>query len=291
MNGSSFSLKIFKIVIFFGYFLIFYSSNYEYYLKKIIFFNFIIKIYHENPFFTIMIPNFNKSDHFISCFNTIFCQKFSNFEIVVVDDFSRDDSIQKLYNLSYYLQLKIIKHKETKGTLASRIDAAKSSIGKYLISLDPDDQLECDLLEELYKYLKSEKYDILQYHYKIKSKKGIANANPTPVLKGIFNKTELYDLKWETCSLWKICFKRNVLLKGISIIPSYLYHIIGSEDLVIFFSVLIFCNNFRVIDYFGYIYTYNNQPHIIREIRNENYKTAVAFVKKLWKSYNLIYKS
>ena len=77
------------------------------------------------------------------------------------------------------------------------------------------------------------------------------------------------------------------MLKGISAIQNNLSYMIGSEDLVLFFSVLLFVNNYKVIDYFGYIYTYVNHPKIIRKKRNENYQIGIDFISKLWAKHNL----
>lgn len=237
-------------------------------------------------FFSIVIANYNKASYFNRSFGSIYCQNFTDFEVIVVDDFSSDDSLSYLKNISN-LHLKIIEHNENKGTLASRIDAARNSAGKYLITLDPDDELECGLLATLYKYLKNEEYDILQYHFKIVAKGGSGHVKQTPLADGFFNRTSLIIMKWETCALWKICFKRNVLLKGVSIIPTKYYYLSGSEDFVIFYSVLIFCNSYRVIDYYGYTYYYVVPKRSALSKRDKYYKTARSLVNELYKENNI----
>lgn len=237
-------------------------------------------------FFSIMIANYNKVDYFNRCFGSIYCQNFTDFEVIVADDFSSDDSVSYLQNITN-LHLKIIEHKENKGTLASRIDAARNSTGKYLITLDPDDELECGLLDTLYKYLKNEEYDILQYHFNIIAKGGCGHAKQTPIKDGLFNRSTLITTNYSTCALWKICFNRKVFLKGISIIPTKYYYLSGSEDYIIFFSVLIFCNNYRIINYYGYTYYYVVPKRSVLIKRNKYFQIANALVKELYKKNNL----
>lgn len=275
------------MLILFGYIFILYEMYYESKSKKNLNFDLIIFNYQQNPFFSILISNYNKIKYLNRCFSTIICQNFKYYEIIFVDDFSKDGSIEYVKNITNH-KIKIVKHKENKGTLAARINSVKTSSGKYLITLDPDDQLVCGLLDELYKHSKDNEYDIIQYQHEVLSKRGeIGKTEAMPVASGIFNRTEILKIKWKTWSLCRICVKRSLMLKGISAIQNNLSYMIGSEDLVLFFSVLLFVNNYKVIDYFGYIYTYNNHPKIIRKKRNENYQIGIDFISKLWAKHNL----
>lgn len=58
----------------------------------------------------------------------------------------------------------IIKHNTSLGILHTHVDAIKESKGKYIVSLDPDDELVCGLLNELYSYLSVNEYDIIEFH-------------------------------------------------------------------------------------------------------------------------------
>ena len=46
----------------------------------------------EKPFFTVIIPTFNRADKLVKCLNSVLSQTFDNFEIVVFDDGSSDNT-------------------------------------------------------------------------------------------------------------------------------------------------------------------------------------------------------
>ncbi|NRA93994.1 MAG: glycosyltransferase family 2 protein, partial [Psychroserpens sp.] len=48
------------------------------------------------PFFSIVIPLFNKENHIVSTLETVWNQSFSDFEVIVVNDGSTDNSLDKL---------------------------------------------------------------------------------------------------------------------------------------------------------------------------------------------------
>ena len=50
--------------------------------------------------FSILIAHYNNWDYFQECYQSINNQTFKDFEIIIVDDCSTDDSFQKLVNLS-----------------------------------------------------------------------------------------------------------------------------------------------------------------------------------------------
>jgi len=79
--------------------------------------------------------------------NSIKNQSFKNYEIVILDDASEDDSINiinKFISKNQNLKIKFIKQTKNLGTFASREKVLKSSSGKYILFCDADDYLEED---------------------------------------------------------------------------------------------------------------------------------------------------
>ena len=118
----------------------------------------------KEPFFSINIPLYNKLSYLNRSFSSIICQDFTNFEIVVIDDFSTDESVNYIRNLSLP-NTNIFQHTKNCGILKTRVDGYKASKGDYIVDLDPDDNLICGLLSELYSYLSHEEYDVIEYQY------------------------------------------------------------------------------------------------------------------------------
>lgn len=91
----------------------------------------------KRPFFSIVIPVWNRADCIGRCLESIFNQDFDDYEIIAVDDGSDDKSvaIMKSYTDS---RLKIIEHKENRGVCAARHTGTSIAKGQWVVSLDTD---------------------------------------------------------------------------------------------------------------------------------------------------------
>ena len=102
----------------------------------------------ENPEVTAVIPVYNSKNYINRCIKSIQNQNMSNIEIILVNDFSTDDTLN--YTLSLQEEdprIKIINNKKNMGILYSRSVGALSAKGKYIFPIDNDDMY---LGEELF---------------------------------------------------------------------------------------------------------------------------------------------
>lgn len=111
---------------------------------------------HREIFFSIIIPIYNMEKYLEKCINSIICQKFDGYEIILVDDGSRDSSFQIAQKLSeQYRNIKCFK-KENGGVASARNYGIEKAEGEYLIFLDADDKLGENALEDAYETITSE---------------------------------------------------------------------------------------------------------------------------------------
>lgn len=89
------------------------------------------------PKFSIVVPTYNRSHCIQKCINSIYDQKISDFEVVVVDDGSTDDTEAVVKNAGY-LNLRYIK-KSNGGASSARNLGMDCAEGEYIIFLDSDD--------------------------------------------------------------------------------------------------------------------------------------------------------
>ena len=102
----------------------------------------------ENPEVSAIIPVYNSKNYINRCIKSIQNQNMSNIEIILVNDFSTDDTLN--YTLSLQEEdprIKIINNKKNMGILYSRSVGALSAKGKYIFPIDNDDMF---LGEELF---------------------------------------------------------------------------------------------------------------------------------------------
>ena len=87
------------------------------------------------PFFSVIIPTFNRSKTLNRSISSVMKQSFKDFELIIVDDGSTDNTreICHKYDLNYIKT-------ENHGVSYARNTGAKSTRGKWLAFLDSDDE-------------------------------------------------------------------------------------------------------------------------------------------------------
>lgn len=104
----------------------------------------------ENPLVSILVPGKNEGKHIFKLVKTLKEQTYRNYELIVVDDGSDDDTklicndLVKVGILQHYLRL------ETRGGKAGASNyGATMAKGKYIICLDADSSLDRDAIEKI----------------------------------------------------------------------------------------------------------------------------------------------
>jgi len=107
--------------------------------------------------FSIIIPLYNKAPYIAKAIQSVAAQTFQEFELIVIDDGSKDESLEKLRVTSYelretnpelYLNLKIVEQ-PNQGVSTTRNDGVKLAKYPYIAFLDADDWWESTFLEEM----------------------------------------------------------------------------------------------------------------------------------------------
>lgn len=104
------------------------------------------------PFLSIIIPAYNRGYILQRAIDSVLNQSFYNFEVIVVDDGSTDDTQDVL---SQYIKDKRVRYlwQENKGVSAARNFGVAHAGGDYIILLDSDDCLQEGYMEEVNKGL------------------------------------------------------------------------------------------------------------------------------------------
>ena len=110
--------------------------------------------------FSIIISAYNVEPYIERAINSVLNQKFNNYELIVVEDKSTDNTLQKI--MQYKSKIKIIKNKQNKGLGAVRNIGIDNAKGEYIIHLDGDDTLYNEsTLQDIDKLIGSNKPDIV----------------------------------------------------------------------------------------------------------------------------------
>lgn len=130
----------------------------------------------ENPQITlsIIVPIYNVERYLKKCIDSLLNQDISDYEIILVDDGSTDNSgaICDEYtspsfvnSLTRSVVIKVI-HQENGGLSAARNSGIEIAQGDYLMFVDSDDFIEPNVLGGLMAQVEREKLDVLRFNYR-----------------------------------------------------------------------------------------------------------------------------
>lgn len=89
------------------------------------------------PFFSVIIPLYNKEKYILNTLNTVINQTFTDFEIIIINDGSTDNS----FNIASKIENNRIQifTQKNQGAAVSRNNGIKKASGQYIALLDADD--------------------------------------------------------------------------------------------------------------------------------------------------------
>jgi glycosyltransferase involved in cell wall biosynthesis len=99
-------------------------------------------------YFTVIIPLYNKENHIENTLKSVLNQSFQDFEILIIEDCSTDNS-KKIAKTVVSNKIKIIQHEKNKGLSASRNTGIANANATYLAFLDADDLWHKNYLEKI----------------------------------------------------------------------------------------------------------------------------------------------
>jgi glycosyltransferase involved in cell wall biosynthesis len=107
----------------------------------------------QQPFFSIVIPTYNREKYLIKSLNSIQAQQFSAYEIIIVDDGSTDNTSHLIAELIKTNQSIRYFYKENEERSIARNYGIVRASGKYICFLDSDDILYPNHLTVAYELL------------------------------------------------------------------------------------------------------------------------------------------
>ena len=211
-------------------------------------------------------------------------QFFDNIEIILIDDYSSDNSIKIIEKLQKDdKRIILLKHKYNKGTLISRIDGILKSKGEYILFPDSDDILSNNILNISYIMAKKNNYDIIRFNLYLGHKIIFMNE----IINDIISEP-IYQPRLSTyifygkghLELIDVCIsnklvKNEIYFKAINSINSYFLnqYMINWEDGLINFMLYKNANSFFYLKNIGYYYIRNNQS--VTKTYKQNIEKAI----------------
>ena len=159
------------------------------------------------------MPSFNKAKYISDSVNSVINQTYTNWELIIVDDYSNDDS-QEIINSfsSKFDKIKSHFNLENRGANYCRNMGIESAQGNYIIFLDADDLLAEDCLKNRILKIQNTNFDFCVFTMQVFLKKvGDSTSTWKPNSKNPLNDFLFHKLPWQTMQpIWKTDFIRSI---------------------------------------------------------------------------------
>lgn len=215
---------------------------------------------------SIIIPVYNTEKYLARCINSVLCQKHTDWELLLIDDGSTDNSLAICNNFKEKDSRIRVFHQKNKGVSAARNLGIRNSNGDRIVFIDSDDYVTDQYLSDF-----SFNQDIsLQGYYDERGR--IRQYKDCIVYKDVggefFHQHHIYG---PVCKM----FKRDIISKNdLYFDPELSY----GEDFLFLVRYLFFCKSMHSSSNCNYYYDYSNNTSLSK--RRKSYHQA----------YNMFYK-
>lgn len=236
---------------------------------------------------SIIIPIYNVGDYLEECLDSVLQQNFRNMELVCVNDASTDSSLEILERYQKkYENITIVQHVTNRGVSAARNSGLDVAQGKYIVFVDPDDQLaHSKCLQELWEQVEQQDAEIVYFNYRkfwdkvpsIEYSEDNIKDDTIQSGKELFcNLVENGKMEME---VWRQVFKRSFLEDNRI---RFYEGIIHEDELFTFLSLM---NAERVVRVKRIYYLYRQRAGSIMTIKDSRRAESVFTVMAQWYKY------
>ncbi len=142
-----------------------------------------------SPFFTIIIPTYNRANLLPRAIQSVLNQTFEDWEMIIVDDGSTDET-SKVVVLNNDLRIKYFRQKNG-GRGSARNQGVNRASGQYLCFLDDDDYYLPEFLSSIYRVVSVTDYNLIKcgayWEKDERQKEDFFLSNETPLWRSVYS--------------------------------------------------------------------------------------------------------
>lgn len=223
--------------------------------------------------FSIIMPTYNVEQYIENSIKSVINQTFENYELLIIDDCSTDNTLNIVKNLAKENQnIKVYQTPTNMRQGAARNIGLKNSEGKYLIFLDSDDTLYSeDVLEKLNSIVESKEPDLI--YTKLKST-GARDFEIIPTPENCERSYRLGEYKWT--HVLTLCLKNDIVKENNITFPEGILY----EDVYFNFLAIANCKSYEIGDFYSYLY--NARPESSMGHKQfDQVRNTISLIEKL----------
>ncbi|SMF26617.1 Glycosyltransferase involved in cell wall bisynthesis [Alteromonadaceae bacterium Bs31] len=133
----------------------------------------------KHPLVSVIMPAYNSSDTILESIQSVVQQSYTNWELLVTDDNSTDDTVSKISKIQNP-KIKLFRFHRNQGAGAARNNSIKNAQGEYIAFLDADDLWDKCKLELQICFMQKNNYVLSYTAYKTFDKSGAKGVATPP---------------------------------------------------------------------------------------------------------------
>ena len=232
---------------------------------------------------TVVIPVYNVEKYLKRCIDSILIQEWKNYNILLVDDGSTDNSpkICDDYVKSYDF-ISVI-HKENGGLSEARNTGVCSANGEYVYFPDSDDWIEPGTFIELAEAIESQKFDIISFNREfVKSEKDaiVSDSLVTKVFEGKDAFVQILKHSYITGFANDKIYRKSLFIDNKIMFPSGKYY----EDLGTNYKLFLLSEKVYATNQKYYHYLIDNPDSITQSWNEKKFRDMFEFYKEVFYS-------
>ena len=235
----------------------------------------------NNPFFSIIVPVFNTGKELKRCVDSVLFQSFHDFELILVDDGSTDDSGKICDEYKRIDERVVTKHQKNAGCSEARNTGLRLASGEYLLFLDSDDLwTDHEALKEIFVIIKhNPMIDVVVFGVEIYTEDGkFVKARKVEQPQGQEKKEVIkqlvYTNQYFSTSYVKVLRKDFFIQNNLFFIKGLL-----SEDMEWSARIMVLCKDIKVYNSTFYRRIRRNEGSITSSIGIKNIKDILFSIE------------
>lgn len=238
---------------------------------------------------SVVIPVYNVEKYIKRCIDSVLNQTLQDFEIIIVNDCTPDNSIKIIESKYKDPRIKIINNESNKGLVYTRKAGYTHISGEYIVFLDSDDWLPDNALEVLYNSISKSNSDIVISNY-------THVFNNGRCIKNEYTVTNWND-KWDKNGLYKSLLSGEIhptlcakIYKS-SLFKEYTYktfdNITNAEDSFLTYQIVNNIKRYSVISNSTYNYYYNRESSSRKSLTEQQIEQQLFVTRYIYQMLDI----
>lgn len=226
---------------------------------------------------SVIVPVYNVEQYLRRCLDSILCQTFSDFELIVVDDGSSDSSGQICDEYAEKDKRIIVIHQSNAGVSAARNKALCCAKGEWVIFIDADDYISSDYIMRA----KACNSDLVIMGYD----DGTMVQNPKVGKYNLACDDNIIFLfnNFNMLTVWAKIYQMSII-KDHSIF--FNESLAFGEDTLFNNTYIKYSSSAQSISYAGYYHTIDNKQSLSSNAFNQSLVTRSAYIQEIFDEWS-----